>query len=320
MQSEPAFAGSASVQNPLLAASTAARASDEHSPADHAAGVSCQRNNQPSTSAAAAAAALLDWDAGALAVRQMTSFGLWCIAVLLQLSSVEPRPELWGRYVAALNPLQGVVLAAQHSAGRAASASSSARPPGGSLSDLRLSAAEAAAMQDVHKDIGALVDAAERHVRTCGSAAPKGPAAAFAAGKGNIMSVLKRYRSHVTHASAPHPTAPARSSATWQRASPPERQSPQQHQQHRGPASTPPRRSWSPGRSVQHAQQGSDDGGHGGSSAQSGGFWSRPGAPAPGHGEQRNAGRSSAQRGRWRDAPQGDGTGGSGQKDWRSRW
>ena len=36
----------------------------------------------------------------------LVTFGLWCIARLLELCQQEPRPELWGRYALGLNRLQ----------------------------------------------------------------------------------------------------------------------------------------------------------------------------------------------------------------------
>ena len=61
-----------------------------------------------------------------IAQRVLLTFGLWCVAALLQLSAVEPRPELWGRYVAALNHLQGVLLATRCCAASALDAVSGA--------------------------------------------------------------------------------------------------------------------------------------------------------------------------------------------------
>jgi hypothetical protein len=159
----------------------------------------------------------------------LLTLGLWCIAALLQLSAVEPRPELWGRYVAALNHLQGVLLAtrqltATSSPSTARLAGEQVTPTGGSAWGPRArldgaslhfqrtdhdrqasDAGVAAAMQQAHAAVLALVDTAESHVRSSGSGAkaPSGPAAAFAAGKANIMSVLKRYHAHLAWTRSP---------------------------------------------------------------------------------------------------------------------
>lgn len=107
-----------------------------------------------------------------VASRMQLSFGLWCTAVLLQLSAIEPRPELWGRYVAALNHLQGAVRGSQ-------------------------SVGAHAGAVGTHAALLGLVHAVEAHVKATGAAGGTGGAghaAAFAQGKCNLMSVVKRYK------------------------------------------------------------------------------------------------------------------------------
>jgi hypothetical protein len=164
-------------------------------------------------------------EAAVISKQLLLTVGFWSVAALLQLSAVEPRPELWGRYVAALNHLQGVLLASKHCAdprpqGRvrmrsmprtAALWSRSGAPRVGRFgvqtqgphaepetvqAGSAACEARAAAVASVHQDVLALVLEVERHVRASGSAqgGGSGHASAFAKGKANMMSVLKRYK------------------------------------------------------------------------------------------------------------------------------
>jgi hypothetical protein len=146
------------------------------------------------------------------------SFGLWCVAVLLQLAAIEPRPELWGRYVAALNPLQGVLQAVWHKSrpgnerqngGRiqqGAGRPTSQRPAmkGTGWQERQMSAQmghgshawdHVSRVPKVLEDTLCLVLEVEQHIKACGaSRASFGPAAAFSKGKENIMPLIKRYK------------------------------------------------------------------------------------------------------------------------------
>jgi hypothetical protein len=155
----------------------------------------------------------------------LVTFGIWCMAALLQLASVEPRPELWGRYVAALNHLQGVLfvsvsLCAQvrgssgwtpqgwidhrdivdlsrFGMGSTVSAGSSLRSVLGHVQHSVNATGEG--LQAMHNELLHLIQMVDSHVNSCGCSHQRttSAAAAFAKGKVNIISAIKRLRSHI---------------------------------------------------------------------------------------------------------------------------
>jgi len=125
------------------------------------------------------------------------SFGVWCIRRVLELSLVESRPELWGKYTYVLNRLQGIVDLAfskprtpmtpcfclQIPVGR------QQRPSPPALSRQGSGKYTTGAMLlDIIKDVENSVSS--RKGRT-GTAAGD---VAFPKGKENLASVLKRYK------------------------------------------------------------------------------------------------------------------------------
>nr|GEY63284.1 ethylene-insensitive protein 2-like [Tanacetum cinerariifolium] len=135
----------------------------------------------------------------------ITSFGVWCIHRVLELSLMESRPELWGKYTYVLNRLQGIIELA-FSKPRAAMSpcfclqlptsyqQQKASPPK-SITSLPPPAKQskgkcttAATLLDMVKDVEIAISC--RKGRT-GTAAGD---VAFPKGKENLASVLKRYK------------------------------------------------------------------------------------------------------------------------------
>ncbi|KAF8395246.1 hypothetical protein HHK36_019188 [Tetracentron sinense] len=134
----------------------------------------------------------------------IVSFGVWCIHRILELSIMESRPELWGKYTYVLNRLQGILDLA-FSKPRTPSPPcfclqvpvaylkrSSPQPSNGLLPRAgksgRGKCTTAATLLDLIKDVEIAVSC--RKGRT-GTAAGD---VAFPKGKENLASVLKRYK------------------------------------------------------------------------------------------------------------------------------
>ncbi|XP_050381263.1 ethylene-insensitive protein 2 isoform X2 [Argentina anserina] len=142
----------------------------------------------------------------------IVSFGVWCIHRILDLSLMESRPELWGKYTYVLNRLQGIID----------SAFSKPRSPMSPCFCLQIAAAAAAQQQkssptysngmlppaakpargkcttavtllDIIKDVEIAISC--RKGRT-GTAAGD---VAFPKGKENLASVLKRYKRRLSN-------------------------------------------------------------------------------------------------------------------------
>ncbi|XP_062117255.1 ethylene-insensitive protein 2.1 [Humulus lupulus] len=139
----------------------------------------------------------------------IVSFGVWCIHRVLDLSLMESRPELWGKYTYVLNRLQGIVDVA-FSKPRTpmtpcfclhipASAQQRFSPPvtNGMLPPAAKPAkgkcTTAAVLLDTIKDVEIAISC--RKGRT-GTAAGD---VAFPKGKENLASVLKRYRRRLSN-------------------------------------------------------------------------------------------------------------------------
>ncbi|KAF9597412.1 hypothetical protein IFM89_018607 [Coptis chinensis] len=139
----------------------------------------------------------------------IVSFGVWCIRRILELSLMESRPELWGKYTYVLNRLQGILDPA-FSKPRSPSPpcfciqmpvtdarKSSSPPPNGLLPPIakpgRGKCTTANTVLEIIKDVEIAVSC--RKGRT-GTAAGD---VAFPKGKENLASVLKRYKRRLSN-------------------------------------------------------------------------------------------------------------------------
>ncbi|KAK3008297.1 hypothetical protein RJ639_013117 [Escallonia herrerae] len=138
------------------------------------------------------------------------SFGVWCIHRVLELSLMESRPELWGKYTYVLNRLQGIVdlaffkprspmppcfcleipVAYQQSLSPPISNGSLPPPP---AKPGRGKLTTGAMLLDIIKDVELAISS--RKGRT-GTAAGD---VAFPKGKENLASVLKRYKRRLSN-------------------------------------------------------------------------------------------------------------------------
>ncbi|RDX58083.1 Ethylene-insensitive protein 2 [Mucuna pruriens] len=139
----------------------------------------------------------------------ITSFGVWCIHRVLDLSLMESRPELWGKYTYVLNRLQGIIDLA-FSKPRSPSGpcfclqvpmtyqqKSSSPPSNGMLPPAakpgRGKCTTASVVFEMVKDVEIAISS--RKGRT-GTAAGD---VAFPKGKENLASVLKRYKRRLSN-------------------------------------------------------------------------------------------------------------------------
>ncbi|KAJ0704716.1 putative NRAMP family protein [Helianthus annuus] len=140
----------------------------------------------------------------------VTSFGVWCIHRVLELSLMESRPELWGKYTYVLNRLQGIIelafskpraamnpcfclqLPTSYQQRRASPPiSATSLPPPAKQSKGKCTTA--ASLLDIVKDVEIAISC--RKGRT-GTAAGD---VAFPKGKENLASVLKRYKRRLSN-------------------------------------------------------------------------------------------------------------------------
>ncbi|XP_071705515.1 ethylene-insensitive protein 2.2-like [Rutidosis leptorrhynchoides] len=146
----------------------------------------------------------------------ITSFGVWCIHRVLELSLMESRPELWGKYTYVLNRLQGIIELA-FSKQRAAMNpcfclqlpttynQQKASPPKTAnclpppVKQSKSKCTTAASLLDIVKDVEIAISC--RKGRT-GTAAGD---VAFPKGKENLASVLKRYKRRLSNKPAVTP-------------------------------------------------------------------------------------------------------------------
>ncbi|XP_022767340.1 ethylene-insensitive protein 2-like isoform X2 [Durio zibethinus] len=137
------------------------------------------------------------------------SFGVWCIHRILDLSLMESRPELWGKYTYVLNRLQGVIdiafskprspmspcfcvqIPAEYQQRSSPSVSNGMLPPAAKPG--RGKSTTAATLLDMIKDVETAIS--YRKGRT-GTAAGD---VAFPKGKENLASVLKRYKRRLSN-------------------------------------------------------------------------------------------------------------------------
>ncbi|KAG6434017.1 hypothetical protein SASPL_105637 [Salvia splendens] len=137
------------------------------------------------------------------------SFGVWCIHRILELSLMESRPELWGKYTYVLNRLQGIIDPAfskprspmvpcfclqfpdGYQQKSSPPVSNSSLPPPSKLGRGKFTTA--AMLLDMVKDVELAISC--RKGRT-GTAAGD---VAFPKGKENLASVLKRYKRRLSN-------------------------------------------------------------------------------------------------------------------------
>lgn len=137
------------------------------------------------------------------------SFGVWCIHRVLELSLMESRPELWGKYTYVLNRLQGIIdlvfsksrspmapcfclqLPVGYQQKLSPPVSNGSLPPHSKLGRGKFTTA--AMLLDIVKDVELAISC--RKGRT-GTAAGD---VAFPKGKENLASVLKRYKRRLSN-------------------------------------------------------------------------------------------------------------------------
>ncbi|XVE96698.1 hypothetical protein REPUB_Repub02eG0245200 [Reevesia pubescens] len=137
------------------------------------------------------------------------SFGVWCIHRILDLSLMESRPELWGKYTYVLNRLQGIIdlafskprspmspcfclqIPVEYQQRSSPPVSNGMLPPAAKPG--RGKCTNAATLLDVIKDVEIAISC--RKGRT-GTAAGD---VAFPKGKENLASVLKRYKRRLSY-------------------------------------------------------------------------------------------------------------------------
>ncbi|XP_059646869.1 ethylene-insensitive protein 2.2-like isoform X2 [Cornus florida] len=139
-------------------------------------------------------------------VNLIISFGVWCIHRVLELSLMESRPELWGKYTYVLNRLQGIIDLA-FSKPRSPmtpcfclkiplTQQQRLSPPSNApVKQSRGKCTTAAMLLDIIKDVESAISG--RKGRT-GTAAGD---VAFPKGKENLASVLKRYKRRLANKS-----------------------------------------------------------------------------------------------------------------------
>ncbi|XWS59667.1 hypothetical protein CRYUN_Cryun08bG0141500 [Craigia yunnanensis] len=138
------------------------------------------------------------------------SFGIWCIHRILDLSLMESRPELWGKYTYVLNRLQGVIdlafskprspmspcfclqIPVEYQQ-RSSPVSNGMLPPAAKPG--RGKCTNAATLLDIIKDVEIAVSCRKGRTGTVAGDV------AFPKGKENLASVLKRYKRRLSNKS-----------------------------------------------------------------------------------------------------------------------
>ncbi|KAF7818626.1 ethylene-insensitive protein 2-like [Senna tora] len=144
----------------------------------------------------------------------IVSFGVWCIRRVLELSLMESRPELWGKYTYVLNLLQGVIdpafskprtvmapcfclqVPTAYQQKSSPPLSNGMLPPPPAAKPGRGKCTTSSMMLDLIKDVEIAIS--NRKGRT-GTAAGE---VAFPKGKENLASVLKRYKRRLSNKSS----------------------------------------------------------------------------------------------------------------------
>lgn len=140
----------------------------------------------------------------------MVSFGIWCIHRILEISLVESRPELWGKYTYVLNRLQGVIDLAFSKPRTPASPCFCLQLPAGYLQQKlssplfnsslppqskvgRGKVTTASMLLDLTKDVELAISCRKGRSGTAAGDV------AFPKGKENLASVLKRYKRYLSN-------------------------------------------------------------------------------------------------------------------------
>ncbi|KAJ8424111.1 hypothetical protein Cgig2_018121 [Carnegiea gigantea] len=139
----------------------------------------------------------------------VVSFGVWCIHRVLELSLMESRPELWGKYTYVLNRLQGVIdlaffkprtpmspcfclqVPASYEMRPSPPISNSSLPP--ASRPARGKVTTAALLLDIIKDVEIAISCRKGRSGTAAGDV------AFPKGKENLASVLKRYKRRLSN-------------------------------------------------------------------------------------------------------------------------
>ncbi|XP_010253910.1 PREDICTED: ethylene-insensitive protein 2-like [Nelumbo nucifera] len=137
----------------------------------------------------------------------VVSFGVWCIHRILELSLMESRPELWGKYTYVLNRLQGILdlafskprtplppcfcLQVPATRARRSIPLPNGLPPSGKPG--RAKCTSASMLLDLIKDVETAVSSRKGRSGTAAGDV------AFPKGKENLASVLKRYKRRLSN-------------------------------------------------------------------------------------------------------------------------
>ncbi|KAJ3669969.1 hypothetical protein LUZ60_010293 [Juncus effusus] len=121
----------------------------------------------------------------------VVSFGVWCIRRVLDLSLVESRPELWGKYTYVLNRLQGIVDPAFSKPRGPLNLCKCVQVPNKPMS-LKSNFTTALTVLEMIKDVESSVSGRKGRSGTAAGDV------AFPKGKENLASVLKRYKRRLT--------------------------------------------------------------------------------------------------------------------------
>ncbi|WCJ34464.1 Divalent metal cation transporter MntH [Euphorbia peplus] len=143
----------------------------------------------------------------------VVSFGVWCIHRILDLSLMESRPELWGKYTYVLNRLQGIVdpafskprspmspcfclqLSAAYQRKSSPPAANGMLPPAAKSG--RGKCTNAATVLEIIKDVEIAISCRKGRSGTAAGDV------AFPKGKENLASVLKRYKRRLSNKPMP---------------------------------------------------------------------------------------------------------------------
>ncbi|KAK8711997.1 hypothetical protein V6N13_147250 [Hibiscus sabdariffa] len=142
------------------------------------------------------------------------SFGVWCIHRILDLSVMESRPELWGKYTYVLNRLQGVIelafskprspmspcfcleIPAEYQQKSSSPVSNGLLPP--TSKPGRGKCTNATVLLDIIKDVELAISCRKGRSGTAAGDV------AFPKGKENLASVLKRYKRRLSNLVGAH--------------------------------------------------------------------------------------------------------------------
>ncbi|PNT74271.1 hypothetical protein BRADI_1g11650v3 [Brachypodium distachyon] len=116
------------------------------------------------------------------------SFGVWCVRRVLDLSLVESRPELWGKYTYVLNRLQGILNSAFYKLRKPVARCSCLEKACLVVKPISGTFTTAAVILEVIEDVEQAVSGRKGRSGTVAGDV------AFPKGKENLASVLKRYK------------------------------------------------------------------------------------------------------------------------------